>query len=163
MQMTPTLEDLIVDFCLKTVTGMESGFYKTFAKENTLILTTNVLQDTINDFLIRYLNQVYRSLIVHDDEYITEVFDRMKPFDHSFICILNIIAKLIQLLVQNMHRQLLHTESYNAYMASVKQQLYIIAYVFRSEMNFSHECSGADITTCNPDTPMFSRTPINKK
>lgn len=157
------LADLIVEFCLNTIKGMESGFYKTFAKKNTLILTTNVLQDTINGFIIDYLNRTYRSLIVDDDVYITDVFEKMKPYNHSFVCILNIIAQLIKVLVEKMHRPLLQTGSYESYMTSVEQQLHILAYIFRSNMNLSHKCTGIDIRTCDPDKPMFSRTPIQNK
>lgn len=151
------LEDHIIEFAINTITGMESGFYKVFPDKT--MLTTNDHQSIINGFIIDYLNRTYRSLILHDDPYITETFGKMAPFKHSFVCILNIIAYLIKYLIENTQRQLLNTSSYSHYMTSIRQQLYILSTLYRSKLNLSHSCHGTDITTCNPDEPMFSSQP----
>lgn len=151
------LETHIIEFSVNTIIGMESGFYKVCIDRT--LLQTHALQSTINGFIIDYLNGTYRSLILRDDAYIVETFDKMTPFNHSMVCILNIIAFVLKYVIENLHRNLLNIKSYDLYMTSIKQQLYILANLCRYKMNLSHQCHGIDIKTCNPDEPMFSSTP----
>jgi hypothetical protein len=157
---TNALAKLLCDFCFETITGHESGFYK--LNQIKKLPVANIVGDEmiilIKNVTLFYLNDAYKSLILKSDPYILAKFDAMcKINNHSEICLLNIIALTIINIHADLDRSQFDITSYDTYMKSVRDQL---AFRFESVLNvltnsISHTCTGIDISTCDPNEPMF--------
>ena len=139
--------------------GMESGFVKTALagtnKDLTLdLLRTNNLLPVSVRLVANQLNIMYSSIIRRDNHDIIKIFDDMKQFNHSFVCILNILMMHIQTMLYNMDRSKLNINSYDAYMNSVKNEL-MKSYEILKNLPGSDKCEGEDIMECDPNNPMF--------
>jgi hypothetical protein len=157
--MSDRLATLVHEFCFNTICGHESGFYKFFVmKDLDLDALKGDMSNMIKFTTANYLNSAYKSLIKKDDEYIIEKFGEMMQINnHSAICLLNIISAVILDVHIDLDRKLLNTKSYQLYMGSLQQQLttksqHILDILVK---NLSHSCTGTDISTCDPDKPMF--------
>ena len=155
------LARLICQFCESTMLGHESGFYKACGS---LIpvprdkLKTGMFLPLIRDATCSYLNNTYRSLIIKNDPYIIQKFGEMQSVNHhSAICLLNIIAMIIMNVHFNLDRENLDITSYDKYMESIKAQINDKLKEMNGKLTstISHECHGVDISTCNPNEPMF--------
>lgn len=146
---------LIFDFCRDTIVGQEGGLYRMLGPEQ---LTDNYLEPIIITVSAQYFNGCYRSLILKDDPYILERFGAMKAvFDHSYVCLLNIVFTFKMELHKKLERERLDKSTYTKYKESVEEILELFRSIFTGGISHSinHECTGEDISTCNPDEEMF--------
>jgi hypothetical protein len=164
------LSKLIADFIVSTITGTESGFYKQFRQKKIVdkLNDSTFMKVAIATAHVNYFNILYKSLILKNDEYVTKKFLSMHNImNHSYICLLNIIFKVCVDVHQIIPRSEMIVNCYENYMLIVKAMLdninpFIIDML--KEM-LSHNCNGTDISTCNPDEPMFhigSKEEMNK-
>jgi hypothetical protein len=151
---------LLRDFCFSTICGHESAFYKMFVKRQEDL--NNLKEGGMSNFIkfatANYLNGAYVSLIKKNDPYIIEKFGEMCQINnHSAICLLNIIAVVILKVHTSLDRKLFNINSYELYMGSISQQLNIESRRILEKLtkNVSHQCHGTDISTCDPNKPMF--------
>ena len=80
-----------------------------------------------------------------------------KCYDHSEICLLNIIAMVIQNIHLVIDRSKFDTSNIDNYLASFDREFekttlpMIILLLF----TLSHKCNGKNIKECDPNSPMF--------
>jgi hypothetical protein len=154
------LANLMSEFICSTICGFESGLYKSLitSGENINKIKTNQMTVILVNFNMNYYNQAYSSLIKKNDQYIVEKFGQMhKIMNHSYICLLNIMFRLTTEMLTIYDRNLLNITSYENYMKSVQAILNKCNEFLIEELPkmISHTCSGIDISTCNPDEPLF--------
>ena len=155
---TNALAKLICDFCFETMQGHESGMYKFLPTQDLDDLLTPNMIFVIKDATLNYLNEAYKSLILKSDPYIQDKFDAMcKVNGHSEICLLNIIAAFIMNIHISLDRSKFDISSYDTYMQSVMVQLNAKRETSLDTLSksISHKCTGTDISTCDPNQPMF--------
>lgn len=147
-----TAENLIL-FVQYTLLGQESALFKMIKNKNDL--KDETIRISLKNCAIYYLNSCYKSLILKNDQYITEIFKGMET--HREICLLNIIAVIIQKYITDSKRENLNISSYDSYMGSVKLEVLRILDPTKEiiQRNLLHNCSSEDISKCNPDEPMF--------
>lgn len=160
-----TLARTILEFCKTTIMGHESGMFKSFYHRGTAI-DDNTYKMIIQISAANYLNSVYKSLILKDSEYITTIFDRITAIsNHSKICLLNIILPIViamHLKIERSEQQFGNNDQfhvyYNKHMNSVARQLDQIENDIIESLSrtLSHECHGIDISTCDPNKPLFT-------
>jgi len=153
----------IINFVHNTLKGQESGMYKTVMSGHipnfTLAdLSTPLPLVILRGAIIDYLNSCYKSLILKDSEYVSYHFKKMKKsYNHSEICLLNIIALVIQnihLAIDRSKFDVCHIETYLAsfdaeFIKAVPPMLILLI------STLSHECTGMNIAECDPNKPMF--------
>jgi hypothetical protein len=152
-----TLDKLLCEFAYNTIQGFESGSYKTHIN-NKIDIKSDKLIEIYKHINVNYHNQLYRSLIKNDDEYVTNVFGKMLEADnHNHICLLNYTFDIVNIILDNMQRELLDDTSYENYMISVKIQIDTITEFICENFKkiLAHSCSKLDITKCNPNLDMF--------
>lgn len=156
MTINQNLANLITEFCKNTITGHESGLYKVkgpeFVKDESMKLLIPFI--TTN-----YVNQLYKSLILRDDSYVKEKFDQMtNSMNHSPICLLHFIMKIIMDVHMGLDRKLLRYDSYEEFMKSLEILLDIALEPVKLslEQSLDHKCTGEKIETCDPNVPLFT-------
>ena len=153
----------LIEFCTETIKGHESGFYKTVTNTSMLPLTrddlkTDKMYNIITLSAINYLNICYKSLILKNDPYVINKFKEMTDiFTHSEVCLLNIICMLLMKVHTGLDRKNLDIASYEKYMKSLTVEIDLLTSPQYNMLlqNVNHVCTGEDITTCNPNEPMF--------
>jgi hypothetical protein len=158
--MTDKLANLMTNFICDTIRGYESGLYKSFVMNNKNMndILTHKMTFILVNFNVKYFNNAYSSLIRNDDPYIMEKFGEMHDvINHSYICLLNILFKLTTDIITSYDRSIFNVFSYDEYMKSVDIVLETFKKVLLDELTkmISHNCNGIDITTCNPNEPLF--------
>jgi hypothetical protein len=158
--MTDKLANLMTNFICDTIRGYESGLYKSFVMNNKNMndILTHKMTFILVNFNVKYFNNAYSSLIRNDDPYIMEKFGEMHDvINHSYICLLNILFKLTTDIITSYDRSIFNVFSYDEYMKSVDIVLETCKKVLLDELPkmISHNCNGIDITTCNPNEPLF--------
>jgi ABC-type siderophore export system fused ATPase/permease subunit len=160
----------MIKFIKNTIMGHESGMYKSIAiakesstdkdKINLSLLQGKKILELFANVSENYFNKCYKSLVLRDDEYIVKIFDDMKAqFGHSQLCLLIIIANSCMKIHFEMDREKLDVSSYDNYMKSVKAQLDTLMgvdFITMSTASFGHNCSGEDITKCDPTIKNFT-------
>lgn len=162
---------IITDFVINTITGHESAFYKTFHNDSRI----DFYDPLIADYLIKtatatYLNSVYKSLILRNDKYITNIFDKIKSYtNHSEVCMLNLISRHLILLHNAVPRRRLtlsmQTLDYENYMRIFQGFFNDIRPLIEKTVieSLSHECTGVSIENCDPNIDLFTlNTSTNK-
>lgn len=162
-----SLANAICVFVQNTISGHESGFYKMTKMANipehakitiTMLKDSDRMRVLIVSATANYLNAAYRSLILEDDEYILKEFNGMaKHMNHSKICLLNLVFFVLRNVHLEFDRNNLDTSTYDKYMEGVKEQIGTKLAMIRMVLitKVSHNCSGMDIKTCDPNEPMF--------
>lgn len=116
----------------------------------------------LNDGIVDYLNSCYRSLILCDSAYITYHFSKMKRcYNHSEICLLNIIALVIKAFHLTLDRRAYDISGdIDAYLSSFDRQFEILSLpmIMIVSCTLSHKCVGKNIKECDPQIPMFSES-----
>lgn len=158
--MTEKLAQLMTDFICNTVHGYESGLYKGISshQDNFAKFGDHAFTIYLINFNVHYFNTAYSSLIKNDDPGLTEKFDEMQEvLNHSYICLLNILFRLTTEILTSYTRTKLNTSSYKSYMDNIESILEErrVALMIELPKCLSHECTGLDIKTCNPDEPLF--------
>ena len=157
----------IMYFCIETICGHESGLFKLASANQiplqlkTLTTTTDRGKILLKNFIMMattsYLNKCYRSLILKDDPHVTEKFHGMsQPLGHSEICLLNILAQLIITIHSTVNRKDFDVSSYENYMKVFNERITANVSISLIHKLISHECTGVDILSCDPDEPLFS-------
>lgn len=162
-----TVANEIRKFFENTFIGLESALYKTISDKSTL--TSSNSRYYITSMTIDYLNSVYKSLVVSDDMYLLRIFRPISQvLHHSEICVLNMLASFVNLLLDNFNRSLLKSDSYEDYMASVKLIIETnpikeiadkLEHILSSHFK-ENNCTGENIRDQDPSKPLF--IPINK-
>lgn len=150
--------DTVKNFIIDSMSGVESALYKSTKIQNHALehLKQNETKSIIFMLTIKYLNICYRSLILKDDNYVIDKFNEMIKYKkHSFICLLNIYARVMQMIIEMIDRSHLEVDSYEKYMDSYNTQLLMMIGTMEFEKLVSHDCKGIDITICDPDKPLF--------
>lgn len=149
-------------FVGNTIIGHERGMYRflsTRGQPTQILKHPNAFALLFGGAVANYFNGAYRSLILRDDAYIMECFDKMHAIcNHSYICLLNIVCTMYVEAHGSIDRSALDTSSLAQYEASVRAQLYSeILGKLRAACAaaINHECDGIDIATCDPNEPMF--------
>lgn len=104
------------------------------------------------------MNNAYKSLIVKNNEYITNKFVEMQQIcDHSAICLLNIIFSLVINLHTCLDQNKFNTSSYEIYMSSLRDKINDKLIIIKKKLphKLSHTCNGIDIATCDPNINLF--------
>lgn len=155
------MASLMKNFIRGSMIGTESALFKVTSTQNLSLenLKLDVTKGTILMLSIQYLNICYKSLILKDDQYVVAKFKEMTDCKkHSEICLLNIFANIMKMIIEMSDRSNLDVNSYDKYMDSVKFNLDRILDSMPFGKNLSHECNGIDISTCDPNDPMFKLT-----
>lgn len=153
----------IVNFVHNTLKGQESGMYKIIRMgriPNFKIsdLHTPLTMTILRGAIIDYLNSCYRSLILDDDSYVLYHFKKMKKYyNHSEICLLNIIAMVIQNFHLAIDRSKFNISNIENYIESFDREFEkaILPMLIILISTLSHTCVGKNIKDCSPDSPMF--------
>lgn len=148
-------------FCINTILGQESGLYKCLHIYNVEMpgidnIRSDRVKIVLQHALVDYLNSCYKSLILKNDEYVIESFEKIKKTkNHSEICLLNIMFAVIRSAILEVDRHKFDDVSYDEFMYSVKKEYEIFFNSIDFDKILDHECSGQKIESCNPDEPMF--------
>lgn len=146
------LVDLLIDFTLNTIHGFERAYYRTLPHQLLINNESSVhLAKVANK---QYFNLLYKNLILRDDEFVNKKFDEMhKVFNHSYICLLNILVALCLQTHTNLDRKKLCIDSLEKYSSSVDPQLKNLLIFSRESLiqTLGHECKGKDISTFDPN------------
>lgn len=150
-----TVTSSIIAFCKATILGHESALYKQMHQEKDMQSEEMLLYALAA--AIHYLNVCYKSLILQDDDYVTEQFSKMQTAHHSPICLLHFLLQIITTCHTSMDRKKLNPSSYTTYMHSVDQLITPTLQNTQEHLqkHMNHECSGDDITKCDPNVPLF--------
>lgn len=154
---TFALCELMIKFVTDTISGFESGIFKSF-NGNSEIIKTSIIKNVELKVCVEYFNSAYKSLILEDDPYIVEKFSQMhREHSHSYICLLNIIFNIATRVIEHIERKNLNTNSYSDYMESISREIKNLPFMspLQLEQFVTHKCTGIDIKTCNPNEPMF--------
>jgi len=155
------LAEEMISFMYNTIGGHESAFYKVLLTGKHFTKDTIKDRDFMKNYIImatiNYLNSAYKSLILKNDSYISQCFQRMSVLNHSMICLLNILNCNILVIHGELDRSKLDTSSYDKYMASVSSQLREKCNNMKEILtnSLNHDCSGIDISTCDPTVDLF--------
>ena len=160
------LLNLIVEFCMSTIVGQESGIYKGASSGvNKNILLTDLskpsMTNTMVMFICHYINSCYKSLILKDDQYVTDKFAEMISIkNHSPVCLFGFILHIAKTTYEVFNREAFDTSSYESYMKSVKKQTFILRLVWLVRLSgaFNHQCVGLKIEDCDPNEPFVKLT-----
>jgi len=158
--MSEQVAAIVTEFLFKTIVGHERGLYRALRMQGKDL--SNLRDKTAFLYFAgttaSYFNGAYKSLILRDDVYIMEWFDRMHNVSqHSYICLLNIVCKMCLDIHGAVDRSALDVSSLEAYQHSVEtalKPLLVDAYT-NLATRLNHQCAGMDIRTCDPNTPMF--------
>lgn len=151
----------MINFVLNEIIGAERGMYRTIVP----MYGSDPLKDNdrwgalFAEFHVQYFNRAYRSLILRDDEFLNDAFDKMRShLGHSHICLLNTLVNVILSTHQAVPRDNLDTTSLDSYTHSVHDHLTRILEQSAEKIrrHVSHDCTGDDIATCDPDEVLFS-------
>ena len=145
----------IEEFLTNTVKGYYSAIYKFYNKN----VNQNIIM-CIQVFNVQYFNDAYKSLILRNDPYITNIFDQLHSYyNHSYICLLNITFILTNIVLSKITIEDLDLTNYTQYMKSVSDSIEDILKSTNLREKFvhsiSHVCDGIDIKKCNPNEDMF--------
>jgi len=141
------LVDLIKSYAKHVIRGFESGLYNMLAKTNhdriKLLCSNQQYFITIfRDLHENYYTTVFNSIVMHSDPNIIKTFDEFRRLsNHSYRCILNILANLIISVHFNLDRKKLDCSSYNAYMKSLSKEIWDTVSVIDIAKLFDHECN----------------------
>lgn len=157
---TQILSNLICDFVRKTISGQESGIYRSLyiLPSNRDMIKGEGMNHFILSFLVEYFNKAYVALITKNDSYFVEKFGEMHNVNgHSYICLLNIVFISTTNFIKAVDRSKYDITDYDNYMKSVHLELDKYLNNAKNILNQStlHECNGEDISTCDPNKPMF--------
>ena len=107
-------------------------------------------------YVMNTLNYYYKSLILDSDKNVTDLFSEVTAcMNHSEICLLNIMFRVIHIILQNIDRSKLDNSTYLGYIFSLNYVLELNLDQFVKPDLFSHECNGDDIKECDPNIPLF--------
>jgi len=158
----PTLIALLMcKFVTQTIIGHERGTYRVFAatgRPMDSLRIPNTFRTLFGGAAVSYFNGAYKSLILRDDKYIEASFDEMHNVcGHSHICLLNIVFKVYMTMHSQIDRTKLDTTCLASYQKSVETMIVPLAERFLTfyATMMNHECNGIDISTCDPDEPLF--------
>lgn len=161
-----SLPHIIFEFCKYIIIKNENDMFKNIYNTETNLCENNqLIQAYIQISTINYLNYVYKSLILKNNDYLVKYFDNMVSIlNHSKICLLHIILNItiaIHLRIDRKNLQLINSNSLdeilNSYINSLINEINkssdtVIDILTQS---ISHDCTGIDISTCNPDEDLF--------
>eukprot|EP00047_Mylnosiga_fluctuans_P003950 m.231912 g.231912 ORF g.231912 m.231912 type:complete len:586 (+) comp12275_c0_seq1:85-1842(+) len=154
----------VAKFVYRTMSGQESGLYKALRMhgQSRDVLAGPKFSMVMLKFVADYLNTCYRGLIRRDDEYVVDSFAKMNAASstghHNEICLLTQLFSVIMLFHRHLDRTHYDPTSYETYMASFEEEFERVFERVGDEIfkMFAHECGGGeDITTCDPNKPMF--------
>ena len=109
--------------------------------------------------MIHYLNKIYRSLILEDDEFIVNKFNEMVSImNHSKICLLKMVSYIISEMLNQIERHDLDISAYNNFMINLNEKYNNLGQEIKLKLvnNIGHQCEGEDIKKCDPNIPMFT-------
>lgn len=155
------IASLMCKFVTQTIIGHERGMYRFFATTRQpmdRLRVPNTFRTLFGDAAVSYFNGAYKSLILRDDKYIQASFDEMHNVcGHSYVCLLNIVFKAYMTMHSQIDRTKLDTVSLASYQKSVETMIVPLAERFLTfcATMMNHKCSGIDISTCDPDKPLF--------
>ena len=160
-------EKKLIEFVYNTMCGQESGIYKTILDNKLEIplitLNTPLVVEIFSEAITEYLNQCYRSLILKNDVFVLESFKKLKDLssekNHSYFCLLKIVANLIYYFNRRIVRENLDISSYNKYMTSFTNEFNNIysSNVHEIRTKFNHTCNDTqNIEKMNPNIDMFT-------
>lgn len=143
--------EVVYRFLENTIMGQESGLYKVIGSA-----IVNVDPIMLYSIKVDYYNGVYKSLILDDSEYVTNIFNAM-TCDHSKVCLLQQLIRVDLMIHESLIRNKDKAASYELWMESIRHQLQRSKPIIVKQLQelLSHECKGIDIKTCNPNNPLF--------
>lgn len=151
--MTDQLADLLCDFVKNTIIGQLSEFYKIG------LISNGVWKKIARGAIINYYNSCYKSLILRNDIYVTENFDNFKKIlGYSEICLLHILLWMtIATYKKLIETYKYESQSYSEFMTTMDNKIKNIITSIRETLkkSLSHQCTGIDITTCDPNEDLF--------
>lgn len=151
----------IYKFVGNTVLGHERGMYRVLVhrKYSPTVLTKPNSFSLFTGAALNYFNGAYKSLVLRDDPYVVDCFDKMhKIYNHSYICLLNIVFKVYMETHSSLDRSKLDVTSLETFEKSVRQLLHASEQDIRLALSalLNHECHGQDISKCDPNETMFT-------
>lgn len=153
-----TLEDAIFAFIKNMVMAHQSTIYKLFGATAKIRTQLMFRQGTIN-----YINDVYKSLILKNDDYVISCFTKLKSSnEHSEVCICRMIlsgcmAMYNVLASLKTYGKTTKCDGYDTYMAFVSSAIDSLAEKIKLNLirSMNHKCTSVKIDTCDPDIPLF--------
>jgi hypothetical protein len=148
-------------FCINTICGQESGLYKSiYLYKEKITDIDNIRSDTIKILLqhtlASYLNSCYKSLILKNDTYVIDSFNKIKKTkNHSEICLLNIMFVVVRSAILDVDRHKFSDVTYGNFMFSMKKEYEIYFNSLDFDKLLDHECSGEKIENCDPNEKLF--------
>ena len=138
----------IAEFVHNTITGFESGMYKTFQKDHpskVVYLTKRLapIFEIYANLYEVYFKDIYNALITKNDNYVNNVFDKFKDLsNHAPQCLLCILINIIVLVHFNLDRNKLNIDNIGEYFESVKIEIDKNLNLIDIQSLFNHQCTG---------------------
>ena len=151
----------IYDFMVRTIVGQESGLYRVFSVHPSMIV--HIKEDSVWCLLqpakLDYYNTLYKVLILKNDPDVLLSFADMNCH-HSKICLLNILLLLETKTHQSIHRSTGDISTRESWVKFIRDYLngkdVREQNIQEIQASLNHECSGIDISTCDPNVKVFT-------
>ncbi len=162
----------LVNFLRDTIVGLNRGIYRAFKNDQNLVMFKDpaIMQVTFLYSLAEFLNKGYRALIYSyngkfkreqdKDDYWKQRFNQFIHPDQSFICALNKLLALIQVLNSDIDYMKLDITDIEKMSNSLIEQLNDILMKKRSDIiaigdHYKQACNGDKIENCDPKEDLF--------
>lgn len=162
------LAEMICAFIEITAIGHERGMYRALSAGMgplAIVKQANAFNVLFGGATVNYFNLAYKGLILKNDAYIIKCFGEMHSVSgHSYICLLNIVCSGYLKIHRAVDRTKLDVSTLERFQSSVEEQLAPLLAEFSKTLQttLSHKCDGMDISTCDPNKPMFYATTEEK-
>lgn len=149
-------------FVKRTILAHEIEFYRrvpSMHKSNSYdTLRTDLVKTFVTGATEIYMNTLYRSLILDDDQYVTDFFNKLSALsEHTKYCLLNIVCFITINVHLNISRLHLNVSTLSDYLYSVNEQIDDNFGKMTEQINnkLDHKCLEKDIKTCDPNIKLF--------
>lgn len=105
-----------------------------------------------------YFNTCYKSIILKDDPYVVEWYNKFWMYcDHSPVCLTHILFQLVCYVQEQVDYQILDYSSLDKFRSSSKEQIQLITFILKKEVIklVNHECHGEKLEDLDPNVPLF--------
>lgn len=149
------LTSVILEFVENTTYGQLSGLFRIYG---TSLKTMQNRQNVLKGATANYFNTCLKSLILQDDPYVVEWFNKFWLYcSHSPICLSHVLFNLVCSIQEKIDFSQLDYSSLDKFRESERFQIKLIIEILRESVKtmISHECHGEKLEDLDPDTPLF--------
>jgi hypothetical protein len=139
--------------------GVESALYKTRAMLGDPREPEKMF--FVTRFIVKYLNDCFKSLIVRDDPYVLSTFATMTQ-THAETCLMHICLAILTNCIPQADRSTFDVSSYTCFMESVDLEYSKFLDAVDYDNFFAHTCTGKRASECDPNIPLFMCDQLDK-